>query len=567
MEAENARTGKRSPCADGDLSGAKKRRKQLKPVRIAAVDVPDSLPSLMVQVPKDDVVNCSEPAPVPLAKPPRCPLRDVPFQNDIRSDALTTTASNVPIPDSGPSGPSMPAYAAYAALPFSYHQHHHPWTDRAHKIFNQEAYCELCKKEFCNKYFLKTHKANKHGIYSNDTVSANGSASTTPTPALTPTTTTTIANQSEPHAGTEADDKTKAFCDLCNKSFCNKYFVRRHKTKSHGMDDVDDTNSVQMCSTNDARSTLTLQFNEDSKQFSPDNHERGEDQEDEPLNLVVNAESEASSEGKPDECTENLEKLQTMLLRLRPDTDPDGQDEHTDDSGDVEPTNFQPDHELLRKQNSKPTSSYCEICNKELCNKYFMRTHMQRMHGIELEHGAQIGGVVCNICNKELCSKYFLRVHKQNTHGIPGPTGLPSLRPDPKVPSRSPAFTQICLICNKRFRSSKWLQAHLQSDHRDLNESPTDAPVDVISKLLWEGGSGSATFSCSHCSFTTPVLAFLFVHERSHVPGGAIDGTELVKPSLALQELIHHKTFWQHAITQPPTSVGLDLTAPRNPTS
>merc|ERR1719507_2858952 len=34
------------------------------------------------------------------------------------------------------------------------------------QIFNPEAYCELCNKEFCNKYFLKTHKANKHGIYS-----------------------------------------------------------------------------------------------------------------------------------------------------------------------------------------------------------------------------------------------------------------------------------------------------------------------------------------------------------------------------------------------------------------
>ena len=34
------------------------------------------------------------------------------------------------------------------------------------QIFNIEAYCKLCNKEFCNKYFLKTHLANKHGIYS-----------------------------------------------------------------------------------------------------------------------------------------------------------------------------------------------------------------------------------------------------------------------------------------------------------------------------------------------------------------------------------------------------------------
>ena len=37
--------------------------------------------------------------------------------------------------------------------------------------------------------------------------------------------------------------------------------------------------------------------------------------------------------------------------------------------------------------NKKPASlsrSYCEICKKELCNKYFMKTHMMKMHG-ELE--------------------------------------------------------------------------------------------------------------------------------------------------------------------------------------
>ena len=45
------------------------------------------------------------------------------------------------------------------------------------QIFNIEAYCKLCNKEFCNKYFLKTHMANKHGIYSDPppTTSSNGS--------------------------------------------------------------------------------------------------------------------------------------------------------------------------------------------------------------------------------------------------------------------------------------------------------------------------------------------------------------------------------------------------------
>lgn len=333
MEAENARTGKRAPCVDNEVGGTKKRRKQLKPVRITSVDVPDSLPSHMVQVPKEDVVvSCSEPASVPQAKPPRCPLRDVPFQNDILGDA--PTASNVPTPDSGPSGPSQSAFSALPSMAFPYQ----PWTDRSQKIFNQEAYCELCKKEFCNKYFLKTHKANKHGIYSNDT---NGASTVRhyiePAAALAEP----LDNECKPNQ-CDVEDKLKAYCDLCNRSFCNKYFVRRHKTKSHGIEDLEaEGNTVQISSTNDVRSTLNLSDSQDS-QFPEDKEE--------PLNLVVNAESEVSSEGRPDECTENLEKLQTMLLRLRPVVDADGQEEHTDDSR----------YELISRS-YKTTTKICRI--------------------------------------------------------------------------------------------------------------------------------------------------------------------------------------------------------------
>ena len=31
-------------------------------------------------------------------------------------------------------------------------------------VINPEAFCELCCKEFCNKYFLRTHKHKKHGV-------------------------------------------------------------------------------------------------------------------------------------------------------------------------------------------------------------------------------------------------------------------------------------------------------------------------------------------------------------------------------------------------------------------
>jgi len=45
------------------------------------------------------------------------------------------------------------------------------------------------RKEFCNSYFLKVHKANKHGIHEEMDVSENGSEGrqTTPTQASPPT--------------------------------------------------------------------------------------------------------------------------------------------------------------------------------------------------------------------------------------------------------------------------------------------------------------------------------------------------------------------------------------------
>lgn len=66
---------------------------------------------------------------------------------------------------------------------------HHPWPNasgnkvnevishrnclKIHQVYCiacwlQEAFCEICRKELCNKYFLRTHLAKKHGITVDD---------------------------------------------------------------------------------------------------------------------------------------------------------------------------------------------------------------------------------------------------------------------------------------------------------------------------------------------------------------------------------------------------------------
>lgn len=692
-------TGNLKRPPDEDLVNSKKRRKQLKPIRITTI-LED-----MVKVPKqiiglnNDLGNVVDlPHTVPKEPGSNSPLlgddqltspsaaaarvqATVQFDRSLRcrksnnflaSNKPDLNDLNVPNLDTGPNYVANPHFL----FPLSFQPVKAApgfWSDASLKIFNQEAYCELCKKEFCNKYFLKTHKANKHGIYASLASSIHCRALGKPN-----------ENGRMSQTG-ETDQVVTAYCDLCNKRFCNKYFVRRHMHKSHGLNLDEDprgfpqeieTKIVQNSSNDSTKDTNAIAHTRDflSKDTQQDNQtqeSRDEEEEDEqkiqteqekkqqeveegPLNLIVNIrDSESEVESKPeeglieaeeegDQCSsENIEKLQTMLLRLNPsDLDSkmyqescDGvveqrclhdkkEKDYLSDSSDssndsktefgmTRPEGHEYGYKLDHLKQTKPTSSYCEICNKELCNKYFMRTHMQRMHGIEIEQGTQIGGVVCNICNKELCSKYFLRVHKQNTHGIVSPNSLigPSTsaantsRPESKG-GRSDAtkfpsnFTQVCFICNKRFRSPKWLQAHFISDHREeasklvaeslegnvkdlevtlqlpknnskvqedgvelSNTSPES--VDVISKIFWETTATSKMFNCSQCPFTTSVLAFLFIHERSHYVL-AQDHPETVKPSSSLQNLIHDKTFWQHKIThQIPECLDLSGSKPK----
>jgi len=180
---------------------------------------------------------------------------------------------------------------------------------------------------------------------------------------------------------------------------------------------------------------------------------------------------------------------------------------------------------------------------------FLLQVHMQKMHGIEIKDNALSGGVPCDICHKQLCSKYFVRVHKQNTHGIvdlsaPPLPGSPQVAggssigcsPPPAQASAADAvalkpqdgadlnhryfahFNVVCPLCSRRFRSAKWLRAHLVNDHAEQQglelarelEPRTPAQTDA------DGEHNQRSYHCSYCSFATPVLSLLFVHERSH---------------------------------------------------
>uniref|UniRef100_A0A182QSU1 C2H2-type domain-containing protein n=1 Tax=Anopheles farauti TaxID=69004 RepID=A0A182QSU1_9DIPT len=648
------------------------------------------------------------------------------------------------------------------------------------RIFNPEAYCDLCNKEFCNKYFLKTHKANKHGIY--EPAPSNEDATFTPQPRkLSP-----HSMQAAKEANFSADKlrrlgviNPEAFCEICCKEYCNKYFLRTHKLKRHGIlptpDELKDegrqpwapflqTSPLNLIMGGTAADVVSAQMAlqaaspsslrklmaaselgtgsvaiegakgvEIKRERSPpakgtDNGGTDSDDQQQSDGGLTGANNggDGARDGGSDEDAEaisvDLQKLQSMIMQLndlnsiqqhrkvgcgvcgkelanqyllhahmiqehgalamdnnngpkgsraptpgevletckhcdkefanvymlkqhlvevhgslpgmpspkregfvtpeRPTTGTSGGGTGTSGASVPIPPPAPGYGERKPSYSMTPTSSYCEICNKELCNKYFMKTHMQRMHGIEIENGAQIGGVVCNICNKELCSKYFLRVHKHNTHGIVEEGApLPQARQNgsstisgasevsvsdagdgvsfPGAQDLKPGevsdlsnryyshFTEVCPLCSRRFRSAKWLRAHLLSDHgklgvdklkdieqkhgssgqnggamlgngtntgggngRSKSNSPSlkvpngmndskygsKSPFGGLSpaeaaKFLPKGATmptlfgseqptspmgGLKGYQCSYCSFATPLLPLLFIHERSH---------------------------------------------------
>ncbi|CRK99362.1 CLUMA_CG012758, isoform A [Clunio marinus] len=485
-------------------------------------------------------------------------------------------------------------------------------------VINPEAFCELCCKEYCNKYFLRTHKLKRHGVFvpSEDTKDDGHSLwpymQTSPLnlimggdlkalqmyakkkeelesgiikiPSPKPSDYDEIKNDTQTSKDEDEDDKGKkspqlsqqeseaisvdlqklqsmilqlnelnqnryVACAICGKEMENQYMLHAHMLTEHS--GFTNNNSIKLS----------------------------------PRPTSIPSPGEYESCKQCDKEFSNIFLLKQHLIEQHGmgSLSPPLREGFVTPDRKVSSVLSQPSTPTQndRKQmfQMTPTSSYCEICNKELCNKYFMKTHMQRMHGIEIENGAQIGGVVCNICNKELCSKYFLRVHKHNTHGIvedgspqqrPGSESVDSdtgfqmdLKPG-EVSDQSNRyfshFTEVCPLCSRRFRSAKWLKAHLMSDHgkagvEKLNEIETKiGPIKAPSPGLKipNGGYGLASpelmiktslgglfpgessmaispgshntlkgYQCSFCSFSTPILAILFIHERSHQAGNS----------------------------------------------
>ncbi|XP_031846328.1 uncharacterized protein LOC116432940 [Nomia melanderi] len=482
-------------------------------------------------------------------------------------------------------------------------------------VINPEAFCEICCKEYCNKYFLRTHKMKRHGIVMQENEKSPGNPGAIATWHQVQTSPLNLIMAESAESNERSTDEYE--CKICEIRFQTAGLYQAHCRKMHESEEQrspkQESDAEQTDQRNDTISedlqklqTMLLQLNglksgkgvscgvcgkECENRATLHIHKVTEHGAiEEPTSPPQDKSPTTAVSGFCSLCGKDYPNQDALRRHIAEDHQPPitSSVPHTPTTTSTV-TNSTPTSQTPTEKKAipmTPTSSYCEICNKELCNKYFMKTHMQRMHGIEIENGAQIGGVICNICNKELCSKYFLRVHKHNTHGIVDENAASSTKQEAHggaVSTEDVAlkpehigdlshryfthFTEVCPICNRRFRSIKWLKAHLMSDHgktgvdkwREMEQQyqttsrpgnrPPNAPKNaqgsnlkipngfdvpqqiksveyaglgnqVLSNLLGSSSDGDQqlkSYRCSYCNFTTTVLPFLFLHERSHV--------------------------------------------------
>ena len=407
------------------------------------------------------------------------------------------------------------------------------------RIFHQDAYCELCDREFCNKYFLKTHKANKHGIYDNASSTSSSSPSLTnnvgppfaplprleelpamslpvslppklpkvPSPTLSlPTTTSpaslvpsvttpskpvvTSSQGMMPTTPAKPAPDMEDYCEICQKHFCNKYYLKKHKHDVHG---IVPENAPSLGNKRGRPSTLGSSLSGSSSSSSSSSTACP------PLLLPHNTPITSANLMNGAGAMPGLNSMgnfmfinpfaQPVLIQAQPSLQPNLQPlpaglvpqplgglpqvphpPTTPDSiktslpSSTSPTSVQLPTDPLRALGGQGQEVTCELCRKEFCNKYFLKLHKAHKHGIYYDDVTGMGPVLlppglgaaseslslcgpepgettpdgrdksasrltpekkeilsdetCEICHKEFSNRYSLRVHLINAHNV-----------------------------------------------------------------------------------------------------------------------------------------------------
>ena len=415
-----------------------------------------------------------------------------------------------------------------------------PGGDAPLKIFNPEAYCELCNKEFCNKYFLKTHKANKHGVYS-DTPGGGGGGGAGSMgngaghmagvgggggaaigggigghaggggtgggggggPRLSPSgdsrdsgRPSSEADALRPSASAHPDTS----CEPCQKEFCEPYYLQRHRQQVRGADA-----SSGAAGDSPARP-------------APDPYDSRQ--------LLEPAQSPSLMQQlDAAQVADHQTAVHLFMDKLAM-------------NGEASPKHFS--NEQLQQIGVGNLDSFCNICWKEFCNKHFLKLHKYKMHAVsspppppppplerdlpaerepdrgrtngsdpqlcpplEKQSEAQLSdgteGIQCEQCSRTFQSAYLLQMHRYYFHGSDQQNSHDASPPQPPMPANPREKPRSPTTPNKKEHFSEDLKK-LQGMIKGLNEK--------------KGSSGVACHICTKKMESKNALHAHLIHEH-----------------------------------------------------
>jgi hypothetical protein len=279
------------------------------------------------------------------------------------------------------------------------------------RIFHADAFCGICRKEFCNKYFLKTHLANKHGIFDQSVVPSVSS------PSLQGNTdTTNDSNLQHPftvistllHNGHEdfSSSPTSPSSDL----------IGNHRNP-------DDDNETELRSLRHEMNGVIA--GDDDNNNPHDNNQDDDEQDGTNSNLLRNLPQKIATILSND--NNNINSI--SILNDNDDDDDEQQDRITNsptnslDYQQQTPSSSQTSilpstTNLSRQSSAKLPEDFCDICQKHFCNKYYLRKHKLDVHGVQTD---------CNI-------KPYKRMDS-NIKNSPPTTSTSQISPSIQLPS------------------------------------------------------------------------------------------------------------------------------------
>ena len=217
---------------------------------------------------------------------------------------------------------------------------------------NTETFCFICEKDFSTKNSLKTHMNQKHSVSNENQKSSENDVDQQ----------LKSSNDESNQMNASGKCLDKVVCNICNKQLCNKYFLRTHKAKVHGIK-YELVNGLSILSGN-ATSSNGSQNGSNSNGGCDDNDDD---------NMETNGRKRKHEDDIDDDDVGDDEEIQDASSQV--------EDEDEKENKDVKKQAI-----ATTPLPSSYLKAYCELCNKELCNKYFLKSHMLNAHNINIDN-------------------------------------------------------------------------------------------------------------------------------------------------------------------------------------